>query len=217
MHAHSKYSIGGYHIRNKEVREGSRDYPEVEAELWCGDRRMGWLTDKGDGGGPRFDLDRNNGLRDAKWEKPVRDMKHLFSLLGSNLHPEAIATSFTDGVEQALVGFHELLEELEVFTLYADKAYKHVGPDTWYFVAQAGGGCLSEYTPDMKPLAARIKDQTAVIRTVSNIAGHLRPEEVGRDKQLYTLAVLRGSLDWNLSLEDYAELHNPYSYLEDFK
>jgi hypothetical protein len=202
------YSIGGYNLRKFREFQG-RDFPAYEGFLYKGNTELAYLRDNGDGGSVDIQFSRNSDeATKSAIDSVLTNMQNLLQRLNPILHKGAMWETFLATPYSAVEGFVQLLLELGEVVKQAKTASKKTDANCYYAVGMLGCSWFTE-------------DQGHGTMSFSNF-GNFKSYEVCRiyalnyaEKQrskvgpIMALAILQGSMDWNLSFEDYASLYTP--------
>lgn len=199
-----KFSIGGYNIRNfeKSEKEG------YSVALYKNDSKIASVVDLGDG---FIDVDfepKPDGKEDAKFI--LNDMYNLLIELESILDEEGKYRGFTKSTYSAVVGFVSLLLDYEgVVNAYEEVPYKETDKD-FYIVGSFG---FSYFTSEGSKHPRTYFWKFALTHDFYEALKTLKAYAKSRNRlegNIVAAAILTGEMDWNISFQDYAELHKPF-------
>lgn len=179
-------SIDNFHLK-KIKRFHGHDFPGLQAQLWYKNKHVADFYDGGYGGDPEISVDADI----AKFV--LKQFLQLCNKIQSPYVLEELAF-YTKSGHGAVNGFVELLERLDNLSKEANNLCKRVEEGYYYYVYLEGvnrcgsGGNYATYE----------KAKQAAFRQY---------ESQGMHEPMTNLAILKGPFSWNLSLEDYAELH----------
>lgn len=198
-------SIGGYRLKNIKTLRGHEGLGFV-ADLYKGVNLIAHLADYGDGSGVVATRSKEYDAESGYFGVILKDMQELLSKF-KNKGTGALCETFLHSPYTAAEGFGELLLELSELENASKKLSKKTQEGLYYAVAMTGNSWFKNKISNYENHTLSISTDVCDLDLATTIALSTLKKRVEKYGEVVALAVLTGDFHWDLTFEDYAELH----------